>query len=289
MKQLILILSAMVVLLPSCIKDKYNTEPDFNTERLVTEFAEGREEITVLGLDAAPVTQTIDLAGIRAVSRSQFTGSYTVKLVPNNTLVADYNTNNGTSYTPAPANAIQLQTLTYTISPDQREVKIKATVNTTNLLSGEYAIGLSIAEVSNGEISGVAKNLLVAVTVKNQYDGVYRVYGYFSHPNPANTGAFDESGIEFITSGSSSVDMFHPPSGGGQPFIGGFFAVYPSISVDPSTNAVTVTVPGQSAAVHPNGAQSRYDPSTRTFYIYYGYNSAAPRLAYDTCVYLGPR
>lgn len=289
MKKIQAALLSAIVLFTSCIKEKYSAELDYNTDRLVTEFTQGREEIVVLSLDALPATQTIDLAELKASSRSKFSGSYTVQLIQNNTLIADYNTNNGTSYTEAPANAIQVQALSYTLSADQRSVKIRATVNTSNLIAGEYAIGLSIAQVSNGEISGVAKNMLVAVSVKNQYDGVYRVYGYFSHPNPANTGAFDADGIEFITAGSTSVDMYDPSSGGGQPFIGGFFAVYPNITVNPATNAVTVTVPGQSTAIHPNGAQSRYDPASKTFYIYYGYNSGAPRLAWDTCVYQGPR
>lgn len=70
-----------------------------------------------------------------------------------------------------------------------------------------------------------------------------------------------------------------------------FFGVYPVFTVN-ADNSVTVTnLPdgGMAPSVSDPGYKNRYDPATKTFYISYSYNAAAPRIIYDTCTFLQPR
>jgi hypothetical protein len=158
-----------------CIKDNYAIDATNNTSRLITEFSEGTKEIVKLNLSAgATAPLTVDLTELRAVPRSVFSGSYTVKLTMNDSLLQAYNDANGTSYEVPPASAVELLATDYTITPDAKFVPVKVKVNTADLLGKSYAIGLRIEQVSSGEISTLAKNVLVAISVKNALEDTYK-------------------------------------------------------------------------------------------------------------------
>jgi hypothetical protein len=287
-------------LFSSCLKDKGFEDREYGIKgpdegRLVTlgDAKSAPDQLTAVALDLVPDVETINLVYVTYDADQPTDKDITVTLALKPTLISDFNSANGTSLIEIPANAYTIPggSLKVTIPKGQRKAYLPITLTKSLLdLTLAYALGFTIQSCDDPNVTIASNkiNALYNIGLKNKWDGLYRVYGFFSHPTPANTGSFDVSGIEFQTVGPTSVEMYHPPSGGGQPFVLGFFGVYPRITVAPN-NTITVTAAPQVPVPHPLAAQNRYDPATKTFYAYYSYNTAAPRIAWDTCVYLGPR
>jgi Domain of unknown function (DUF1735) len=287
-------------LFSSCLKDKGFEDREYGVKgpdegRLVTlgDAKSAPDQLTAVALDLVPDVETINLVYVTYDADQPADKDITVTLALKPTLISDFNSNNGTSLVEMPANTYTIGggSLKVTIPKGQRKAYLPITLTKSLLdLTQAYALGFTIQSCDDPSVT-IASNKIDAlynIGLKNKWDGVYRVYGFFSHPTPANTGPFDVSGIHFETTGPTTVGMYHPPSGGGQPFILGFFGVYPVINIQPNNSCLVSAAP-QVPTTHPLGSQSRYDPATKTFYIYYAYNTSAPRLAWDTCVYLGPR
>ena len=160
----------------------------------------------------------------------------------------------------------------------------------SDLLGQDLALGFRITGIKEPgyTISGNLADAIPILLIKNKWDGTYLANGYFSHPNPAYTGAFSGASVVLATSGATSVDMT-----GGQPITGNNnLGAYPRLVVDPATNLVSVIPsgggPGSIAGPVTPGYVNHYDPVSKTFYIDYGY-SGGTRHATDTLVYQGPR
>jgi hypothetical protein len=156
----------------------------------------------------------------------------------------------------------------------------------SDLIGQDYAIGFVIKSVTEPgyTISGNLNTGVVSVIIKNIWDGLYNAKGFFMHPSLG--GPFVFANLPLSTSGTFSVDME------AQPYSAGLLGVFPRLTIDPVTNVVTVTsvnggppFSGPSQAGYPN----RYDPATKTFFINFGYTTSAPREAWDTLTYSGPR
>lgn len=263
-----------------------------NTDRLITEFKNGRASTVGnvagidVGMDLVPDTITIDLADIMANFRSAVKSSYTVRVEMQSAVLGDYNTQNGTSYVTPPAGAVILKQQTLTLSPSQRSAKIQAVVKPSAMTGGQFGIGLKIGAVSNGEISTVANQVAVLFNIKNQYDGVYRSKGAFTHPTPANNSSWTFANNitrDLATYGPSTVEVFPLRT------LAVTFSVGMDLTVNPANNSVQVDF-WNGVTDDPDGTPNpnRYDPATRTFYIDATYNGGTRRLV-DTLVYLRPR
>lgn len=199
----------LMLTLSSCFKDKYAVDYVDNTDRTIVEFADGANEINAINLDFSATAVNVSNIKIRVVPRSKpLSKDITVRLVLQPALIADYNTANGTSYTPLPAPAYTITTLDVVIPKDAREVSLPLSVLPPALLSGSYALGLSIASVSDGEISELAKNGLYSISVKNKYDGVYEVTGQVTDMGGVYTETFYPKNIELRTIGTNEVDYY---------------------------------------------------------------------------------
>jgi hypothetical protein len=173
-----------------------------------------------------------------------------------------------------------------TIPKGSRQAYVQIKFVPSDLIGVDYAIGFVIKSVqeSGYTVSGNLNTGVVSVIIKNKWDGLYNVHGFFQHPSLG--GPFVYKNLPVSTSGPNSVDMY------AQPYSGGLLGAYPRLTVDPATNKVTVTsydpgltFSGPNQAGYPN----RYDPATKTFFINYGYTTSAPREAWDTLVYAGAR
>ncbi len=146
----------------------------------------------------------------------------------------------------------------------------------------KYGIGFKIASADQGYT--VAKNLstmVVAFTIKNQYEGTYAATGYLYHPTASRP--VDEE-KEVLTVNATTSQVFLGDLG-----TAGYVAWF---QVDPATNAVTITpAPGAAGAPYtmfttglpssnpgytpawPGSADcdNTYDPATKTFKVRYGY------------------
>jgi hypothetical protein len=278
-----------------CLKDeKYMAIDETGA---VVEFPVGGPGVVNNVLDVTPFLGTsldtsiaINIASPQVLDRDV---QVTVQLTP--TIITDYNTNNGTTYTPLPLANYRIENYTVTIPKGYRIGRLPIRFALTQLdLSKSYAIAMQIVRVSAGlTISGNFNKFLWSLSVKNQYDGYYQTKGAAFHPTYSNY-TWDSQGVfacgdgfSLVTSGANSVDLIP-----GQPlFTAGsltyFSAVLPRFTVNTTTNKVSITSTNTTVFVQYPTYDSRYDPATKTFYVKYGWSG--DRVATDTFTYCGPR
>jgi hypothetical protein len=284
------------LLLISCKKNDVFGDIEPNTSRVIAEFTDARTG-THVAQAFTPNPLELELTELRIEPRSVVDGDIKVKVIVNPVVVAEYNAANGTTYTPVPATAFSLLSNEFAFNRERRTAMVRATISPSAILDDTYAVGLSIAEVSNGEISSIAKSVIVFISIKNAYDGIYSIKGYSEIPGTGYIGNFtvpcsEEVGV--VTASDNAV--FLSPA---QPVADGGSFVYisnllPTIQFDLTTNKVT-GVTAQSGGIdlifpYDAGYDSRYDPATKTIYLKYG---VAPmgsgRFIIDTLTYCGPR
>lgn len=302
---LILILGASLGM-TGCLKDKdydshatQSTAPD-GTNQNVVEIqltATSASNFLLSAFDAVNADTTFDLIPVVLASPGVAKEDINVTLVANPTLIADYNTANGTDYmVPDPS--------IYTILNDGLVVKIPAgsrrgflrvKINPSNFLGASYAFGFSIASIDKPGyvISGNLNNGIAAIGIKNKYDGRYELKGF--HNRPGYDAPYDEI-VDMITDAQDKVYMFWVGQGPYHPIAGGTTA-YGGLTIefqfDQTTNALigvdnTVT-PGSPPFTIGPATDSRYDPVTKTIYAQYYYNNSLQRVFTDTLYYISPR
>ncbi len=223
--------------------------------------------------------------------------------------VTDYNAKNGTAFIAIPtalyaidaANPKVGNDYTVTLNPGEFAKWLKFSLpNALALdLSKTYAFGFTIKSAdANGKIAVASKTIVVEIGVKNQWDGRYKLNGYFNHPS--YTGFYETNKIELRTAGANVLDMFctiwdeyaHPFNVGGGT-LNRFANVAPRYIVN-ANNSISLSNggPGNTLNFVPAiGANNRYDPTSKIFYIQHGYQNAAGayRIWTDTLAYIGPR
>jgi hypothetical protein len=293
---LVLLCTILVTCFFSCKQDNVFGGIEPNTDRVIAEFTDAVQGTNV-SHDFSSEPITLDLTELRLSLRSVTNHATKIKVVVNSTVVTDYNAVNSTNYTPAPAAAFSLTPSEYVVTPEQRKTMIRATLRPSAFLDAQYAVGLSIAEMSDGEISAVAHDVIVFISIKNEYDGIYSLKGYSNIPGSPYVGNFtlpcDEE-LEVATSSAASVYL--SPA---QPvYSTGSFAyisnLLPDFAVDKATGRITAVAAriGSLAFIFPFDAlyNSRYDAATKTIYVKYGIAPAGSgRYIIDTLTYCKPR
>lgn len=286
----------MAIPVSSCNRSDVFGGIEPNTDRIIAEFTDAVGG-TYVSHEFSSEPIEIDLTELRLNPRSVINKATTVKVIVNPSVVTEYNAANATGYTAAPAAAFSLTPNEYLLMPGQRTVMIRAALRPVAFLDGQYAVGISIAEMSEGEISPIANDVIVFISIKNDYDGIYSLKGYSDIPGTPYIGNFTidcSEELEVATSGGNSVYL-----GPTQPVYnsGGFAYIsnlLPDFSFDKATNKVQAVnaLPGSLGFIFPYdaGYDSRYDPTTRTIYVKYGIAPAGSgRYIVDTLTYCGPR
>ena len=258
----------------------------------------------VIGLELKGTQQTVaEIIVVNLLSGNPAPNDIKVNIVANTTLVADYNTANGTSVVGLPTNLYNLSANPIIIPKGQNLGKI--VLNIPNALtldaSKTYGLGFSISSVDAGyTIASNMKNIVVLFNIKNKYDGVYNLRGYHNRTPFTFPFALD---VHMITTGPNSVAMYllAPFGDYGQPIgvapgVVNWYgpAVSPNFGFDPVTNAAT-TIVGMPAnvvtlayATDP-GIVNKYDPATKKMFLCFQYNGNPLRRFYDTLTYKSPR
>ena len=301
MRTKILSILVIAVALAGCKRDHVFGDTEINTERQIVEFSDphGFKSIAV---DYQTDVIELDITDVRFMIRSYVETNATARVILNPGIVYDYNDENGTNYSVVPAGLFSLENTEFTIGPNERSKPLRINIRPSDIANGQNAIGLSIAEVEGGEVSRIAGTLVVAISVKNKYDGVYHLKGHFTRTDlPAYNGPF-ETEVEMITTGPNSVAMYWPPFGDYyQPFanngaLTAFSNVAPEVFFNSSDEVVSLTnITGDPAAgpfmtVFP-GSNSRFEAGPPgVIYLKYYYNTVPTnRIFADTLTYIGPR
>lgn len=306
----LLIIALAPAVLTSCLKSRDTlgviADPGSISTGIFDRFYYG--EAKTFALDGDPPIETFDAFELRYSAARKKAGNIHVVLQVDNSLVTAYNTANGTSYLPLPANAYTLPAGLELDLPagNLGKATFALTLNKNNLnLQNAYAIGFKIASVSEGAIDQLQKDIILTILVKNKYDGLYDLTFSNYHPslNPAYDG--DVTEVEMRTTGPNKVKIYWPLAGGyfNPAILSGGFSYFtvqePEYTVNETTQAVTVqnSAAGASTFYEMNpGFNSHYVPATKEIFAKWGYSYVAGNFALGTSrewtqhfEYLGPR
>lgn len=250
-------------MLTSCLKDKgwENGEygVDGSNSAKVVSLPQSQEGISVFSLNADPPTEDLDAVLVQLAASEVAKEDIQVTLQKDMGLVAAYNNANFTTYEELPSNCYQIISpggLTVTIPKGQHQAWLKVKVIKNNFdFTKSYAIGYTIASSSGGNvIAGNYRNMILAITVKNKFDGLWRMNGTLVDVANSALTAYPNAPIAFVTAGPTKVTMYNlvttNPAWYNQPFHpivsgGTAFSVYggwaPEFNFNTTDNLVQVT------------------------------------------------
>ena len=277
------------VSLTSCLKNgPYNT--DFSKVAASVDLplaAANNNGIVGFSFDAT-VTTTVIPVYVDVASPSLPGSSTTVTLALDTAFLSQYNAANGTNYSLLPDSVYTTSGWNLTVAKGQRLDSMVVTYQFSKMdLSQNYILPITISQASLPIEQ--YNHLMLYVSVKNQYDGIYSLKGYTLRAGDAvRTGNFSGMTMPLITAGPTQLNFgsLQPWADGSGVGIG-----YPELSFNNSGSApYPVTITSSGGASNAPGYNSVYDPSTKTFYISFTWGAGpTSRLAIDTLTYQGPR
>jgi Domain of unknown function (DUF1735)/Domain of unknown function (DUF4361) len=257
----------------SCLKEKYKVEVNDNTARVLTEFTEGgREKLNSLAVDFGTDFIEVDLAELRILPRSDVKSNNEVKIALDPIIITEYNGANMTSFTVPPAAAYSIPATSFTLTASEKKKNIKIRIKPSAIAGGSYALGLSITQVTDGEISQLKKDYLVEVKVKNIYEGDYQSDGVrTSYGGPTIsagiTGTFPWSFVKTLATVDAATCELETADGVDLMYL----------KVNPN-NSVTISDSPNGGFATSNDGACTYNPATKTFTLNYKYFNGAGNL-----------
>ncbi|MDB5230800.1 MAG: hypothetical protein JWN76_1605 [Chitinophagaceae bacterium] len=203
----------------SCLKDKdydnfaiQSVHSDADQKFVEIKLSAGAaENFLSISIAASNKDTIMELVPVNITSAAPAAEDIKVTLVQNDKLVADYNNLNGTAYMVPTNTMFKVQDGgIVTIPKGQHTGYLKIKFKPSDFLGGDYAIGYSISSVDKTDYKLTANlnNGIVAIVIKNKYDGHYRVTGTFKDlSNATFTGRYPMD-VYLITQDGTSVAMF---------------------------------------------------------------------------------
>jgi hypothetical protein len=283
----------------SCKKD----DVDYNTDRVIAEFTDAASG-GVVAFEFTSNSQEVDIAELRLFMRSWAKKDVTVKIKNDPAAIGDFNTANGTTYQALPSSAFVFVNDEYTLTQKERTTPVTIRLDPNNVLNGNYAIGLSITDVDDGDVSGTASTIVVAISVKNKYDGRYNVTGSVVDASGVYTGIHPRANVELRTAGADAVDYLDPQYAAAAPINDNVYVIVnigtaapallfaPRFTFNTTTNKCTRI--SDNAGTMPDatiGTPNQFtitSPNSKNFQI--KYTAYAGRFTVtETYTYVGPR
>jgi len=264
----------------------------------------------VVTFDNSPTDTVVDLIPVNFATHDAAPQDLHVTLTPNQSLVNDYNASNGTAYGDPTALYTVEDGGVVTIPQGQHTGFLKIKFRPSSFLGADWAIGFQITAIQEAGyvISGNLSKGIVAIAIKNKYDGNYNLT-----MKTVGWGAYDiadgqtftwPSSVSMVTSGPNSVTILTTETGNAQNAfdpdgnVASFGATAPQYIFDTTTNKlidVKNLAPddgrGRAFQLNPAVTDSRFDPTTRTIYAAYlmTQNGRPNQEIYDTLTYVSPR
>jgi hypothetical protein len=184
----------------------------------------------------------------------------------------------GGTYNMMPTTYFDFSDFNVTIPKGQQEVNISITAHPDKFdLTKNFALPLRIVSASSGIISAHYSVAILAVVVKNQYDGVYDIIGgsitrnSATGPDTALGGVYDKGlTMDLATVNGNTVaivPLWKDGSG-----VGGVAGTTLAIS---TTNLVTVKSSGNALLKNTPATVNAYDPATKTFTLSFDWGTGA--------------
>ncbi|ANI89925.1 hypothetical protein A9P82_11880 [Arachidicoccus ginsenosidimutans] len=229
----------------------------------------------------------------------------TVQLALNKEAVDSFNIVNqidsNSLYTVPEDDAIYSFPASVTIPKGQHLVKAHVVITGTPSYDygANYALPISIVSTNYGIISSNFGTEINAFVVKNQYDGDYSIEGgtiqRYSAPgvptidDALNGDLTGNPDVDLVTVGANTLEIQGLTWHGGSSGVAGIDNL--RITIDPTTNLVTVKALGNATLANINGAVNKYDPDTKTFTLNFDWNqTTTPRTVKNlTLKYAGER
>ena len=267
------LLLAGMIFISSCKEDFIHGDILPNTDRVIVEFTNAQGNNNSVSMEYSSDWVTIDLTDLQFNSRSKVNNVIRVKFVTSPTVVADYNSANGTNYISPPGGSYSFESNEITLSPEERKKSIRLRIKPSAITGGSYALGLAIAETSEGEISQTANNIFIILQVKNAYEGNYKASGQRILYN----GATVSSGVASIFPINRVKYAYTIDNNTIEIEVADLAGAYMYLQIDPSSNEVTVLPSATSPTFFPmnNNGNCVYDPGTKTFSLNYLYFNAS--------------
>ncbi|MCX2493487.1 DUF1735 domain-containing protein [Pedobacter sp. PF22-3] len=193
-------------------------------------------------------------------------------------------------YVELPASLYTITTPTVTIPSGQRTAIVKVAYKTGNFdFSKKYALPISITSSNYGGVSKNFGTVLLNVSAKNAYDGIYAMQtGSFvqrySNPTTPTTGdalngnTSTNPNVTLTTVGATTLEITNLRWAGGSSNVAGIDNL--RLTVDPATNLVTMSSLGNPTLANVPGSVNKYDPATRTFTLNFDWNQTAAKRVY---------
>ncbi|OZI07791.1 hypothetical protein BWI93_12545 [Siphonobacter sp. BAB-5385] len=260
----------------SCLKDEAALDPDNSVN--VIEFKNPSNFVSPYGSKYSLYSRAFDLATENDYPITvSYSGAHvapqdiTVNLGTDPTALTQYNTEQQAHYDLIPSSLYTLPA-SVVIPKGQRTATVNLKVKSSSFdFTKNYVLPIQIQSTSSGTVSGNFGTILLNVSVKNKYDGRYRVTNItFRHTTNAAFSANTPRTRDLVTLSANSNYLFDPNLNGGSAFFsflnngsGSYFGAFsPVFAFDDAGNVTSVT---NSVAVNDptnaNRRTARLDPS----------------------------
>lgn len=237
----------------------------------------------VLSLNATPSTETVELFTIKVFAGRDIKPNADIKA----TLVENPSAVTAAGLSALPAGAATFPSLSVTVPRDKNAIAFTMNLNKTLLdLSKVYGVAFKLTATSEGVVSELSKEIVVALIIKNAYHADYAVTGFFFHPSApreiaatksvstlgaircrAQVGDLGGWNFDFDVAGSTVNNWTSNGSTPASPSAGFMSADNPG-GTDYSASAPFS--PGKAPYVQGTYGNT-YDAATKTLWLHYGY------------------
>ena len=291
-KSAALALATIVIGFTSCLKDKdyedgiiQSVTPGDNTPSIVEiKLTAGDvSNFLIASFDNSDNDTVVSLVPVNLATKDPAPQDLHVTVVADQSLVDAYNDANGTGYADPSAFITIEDGGVVTIPKGSNTAFVKVKFKPSAFLGTTWAAGFRITGIqeSGFDVSGNLSTGIVAIVIKNAYEGNYTTTGFLYHPSSPR-GIADNKYISTVDANTVAVDLGDLGGSGYQAWV----------YVDPVTYKLTITAaPGAAGAPYTQfdaglpssnpgytpqwsgSAQcnNTYDPATKTFYVRYGY------------------
>lgn len=291
----------------SCVKDDTIELTDQGTTML--KFVEAPEK----NFYFSPFSdvRNVDLFSLRkdANSAASLNTATTVTVTTVPALIEAYNDANGTNYEPLPDSIYTItnsgiqksgNSFTVTFSPGQFSQEFSIGLNGAKWdIAHTYAMAFVIADAGGTALASGRDTMYALISVKNKYDGIYRMQGY--HNRDPYTFPYDTE-IHMITAGPNSVIFYWPMAGSNGHPIGigpgemSWYgaAISPVVVFDPETDLVTNVynnVAGTAITLFTGEGSrlSRFNAADRSMTVDWNYGNNPLRAFFDDLTFIRER